>query len=101
MPEGQRGGKGVLLLVGIDLANADVALFEVYEARVLPLLETHGASLLERLRAADGRSETHLIDFPDAESLAAYRADAVRVAASPLWESCRASAVSKEVARLK
>jgi len=90
----------MLLLVEIDLSDADVALFESYEARVLPLLQMHGARLVERLRAADGRSETHLIDFPDAQSLAAYRADPVRVDALPIWEGCRATAVSKEVTRV-
>jgi len=91
----------MLLLVEIDLANADLALFESYEARVLPLLPNHRATLVERLRAFDGRSETHLIDFPDADSLAAFRADPVRIAAQTLWASCRASAMSKEVTRLK
>ncbi len=45
------------------------------------------------------QSETHRIDFPDAESLVAYRTDPIRIAAQPLWEACRASAVSKELTR--
>ena len=90
----------MLLMVRIDLSDADVALFDAYEARVLPLLERHGARLETRVRAIDGTGEFHLLHFPDADAFAAYRADPERTAAQPLWVQCRARSELVEVARI-
>ena len=84
-------------LVTIDLTRADLTLFESYEAKVLPLVEKYGGRLELRLRSVDGRSETHLLYFPDADSYEAYRADPARVAALSEWERSGASSTSIEV----
>jgi hypothetical protein len=88
---------GMKLLVQIDLAGAGLALFDAYEAAVLPLLDRYGARIELRLRAVDRQSETHLLYFPDADMLARYRADPDRAAALPLWERSRAQATMIEV----
>ncbi|MEG3144687.1 hypothetical protein U1839_08475 [Sphingomonas sp. RT2P30] len=90
----------MLILATFDLANADRALFDSYEAKVLPLLARHGARIEWRVRAADRSSETHLLHFPDAISLASYRADPDRLAASGDWENCGATSVQIEVESL-
>lgn len=90
----------MLLLVTIDLSAADVALFDSYEARVLPLLATHGATLEARVRALDGQREIHLLHFPDAQAFAAYRADPQRESAQPLWAQCGARSEVVEVTRM-
>ena len=59
----------MLVLVQIDLSQAELALFDAYEAEVLPLLGKYGARLEERLRAEDGNSEVHLLYFPDDQAL--------------------------------
>jgi len=84
-------------LVTIDLTDADVAMFEAYEAKVLPLLERHGGRLELRVRALDGRSETHLLYFPDAQAAEDYRTDPGRVAVLGEWERCGAKAVVQDV----
>lgn len=90
----------MLLFAQIDLSTADLPLFEAYEARVLALLGHYGARLEARLRSADGQSEVHLLDFPDAQALEAYRNDPVRIAAQPMWQACGAVAQSMEVVRI-
>lgn len=90
----------MLLLVQIDLSNTDLALFDDYEAGVLALLPSHGAALIERLRSADGQAETHLLHFPDADALAAYRADPKRGALQGLWIRSGATSTAGEVRRL-
>ena len=90
----------MLILVQIDLAHADLPLFEAYEEKVLALLGDHGGALKERLRSADGHSEVHLIDFPDAQALDAYRNDPRRIAMQHMWQGCGAGAVTIEVERL-
>lgn len=62
---------------------AGVDAFARYEAGVLPLLADHGGTLEQRLRTADGTIELHIVRFPDAASLAAYRADPRRAARQP------------------
>jgi len=84
-------------LVTIDLKDANVELFEVYEATVLPLLQKHGAKLEMRVRAVDGSTETHLLSFPDAQSYEAYLQDPKRLNARHIWESSGARANSIEV----
>ena len=82
----------MLVLVQIDLSQADIDVFNAYEAGVLPLLARYGARLEERLRAEDGQSEVHLLYFPDDRALDAFRADPDRAALQDMWH--RSGAVS-------
>jgi len=84
-------------LVTIDLSDADVPIFEAYEATVLSLLDKHGGRLELRVRSLDGRTETHLLFFPSAQAFDKYRADPIRVAAQDDWQRCRAKSVVTEV----
>jgi uncharacterized protein (DUF1330 family) len=84
-------------LVTIDLAGADLERFEAYEAKVLPLVETHGGRLEMRVRSLDGGRETHLLFFPDAQAFERYRSDPKRVAVQSEWEQCGAKSVAVEV----
>ena len=91
----------MLMLAQIDLSRADLGLFEEYEAKVLASLERYGARLEERLRSTDGTAELHLLYFPDAASLAAFRGDPVRASAQSVGEQSGASSTITEVARLR
>jgi hypothetical protein len=84
-------------LVTVDLATADLALFESFEAKVLQLLPMYGGRLEVRVRAIDNSSETHLLYFPDAQSYESYRSDPARVAALGEWERSGAKSTSIEV----
>lgn len=95
----RREGSSLLILVRIDLANADMAAFETYEAGALALLADHGAGLEERVRAVDGSFEIHLLRFPDHQGLDAFRSDPRRAALQPLWDRCGASSSLFEVVR--
>ena len=64
-----------------------VADFQAYEARVLPLIATHGGTLERRLRDAGGSIELHIVSFPSDGAFAAFRADPERVRAAPLLEA--------------
>ena len=75
-------GATYVLLARVPAAG--VAAFAAYEEAVLPLLPEHGARLDLRLCAAGGRVELHLLWFPDAQALEAYRADPRRAAAGDL-----------------
>jgi hypothetical protein len=90
----------MFLLVEIDLSKANVPLFEDYEEKVLALLGDHGAKLEARLRSKDGLREIHLLEFPDAAALAAFRANPVRLRMQDLWERCGAASVVTEVDRI-
>lgn len=87
------------LLVTIHLQGANIAAFEDYEAQVLALLPNYGAAIIERLRAANGQSEFHLLHFPDADSLAAFQSDPIRASLQSLWQSSGASATVTQVTR--
>lgn len=87
----------MLLHIQIDLSAADLALFEAYEAEVLPLLAHHDGVLTARFRSIDGRTEIHLIEFADATALERYRADPRRAAAQPLWQRSGAVATMTQV----
>ena len=87
-------------LVTIDLSDADVPIFEAYEAKVLSLLDKYGGRLEMRVRSLDGRSETHLLFFPSAQAFENYRADPIRVAAQDDWRRCGAKSVVAEVEAL-
>jgi uncharacterized protein (DUF1330 family) len=90
----------MLQLVTIDLSNADFDLFANYETKVLALLQKHGGRLEMRVRAIDGRSETHLIYFPDNDAFERYRSDPIRLAALSEWDRSGARSVVTEVERV-
>lgn len=90
----------MLILVQIDISQANMSLFEDYETQVLSLLGNHGGVLVERLRSMDGKSEVHLLDFPDNRSFDAFRADPARAALQDLWSSCGALTTVTDVRRL-
>ncbi len=94
------GADPLLILAQIDISEADLGLFEEYETQVLALLPQYGATLEERLRSTDGRREVHLLHFPDADALDAYRADPARAALQDLWRRCGATSAVTEVTRL-
>jgi uncharacterized protein (DUF1330 family) len=77
----------MLLLVQIDLSEADLAAFDAYEATVQPLMARYGGRVSHAWRALDERSETHIVSFPDEAAASAYRSDPDRAAAQPLWEA--------------
>jgi uncharacterized protein (DUF1330 family) len=76
----------VLILATYDLSRADIALFEQYEAAVLPLLARHGGRLLQRVRSLDSVFELHLIAFDSETGFETYRIDPEREAARDLFE---------------
>jgi hypothetical protein len=90
----------MLILVHIDISNADRPLFDEYEAKALALLSQYGARVEERLRSADDRSEVHLLHFPHADALAAFRADPTRAALQGLWDRSGATSTVTQVVRV-
>ncbi len=51
-----------------------------YEDAVLDLLAAHGGRLDQRLRSGDGRTEVHLVSFPDRAAYQAFLTDPARQA---------------------
>ena len=90
----------MLVLVEIDLTDANLKLFEEYEEQVLALLPKFGATLEARVRSLDDRSEVHLLHFPDDEAREGFRSDPDRLVAQDLWTRCGAYATSREVKRI-
>ena len=90
----------MLRLVTIDLKAADLEAFERYEAKVLGLLPKHGGRLDLRVRALDGATETHLLDFPSETAFENFRSDPERLALSGDWERCGARSVVQLVERI-
>ena len=90
----------MLILVQIDISDADIPLFEQYETGALALVRGHGGTLIERLRSADGHSEIHLLEFPDADALDAFRKNPARAELHDLWIKSGASSSLIEVNRL-
>jgi len=90
----------MLMLAQIDLSHANLSLFEESEATVLALLGKYGARLEERLRSTDGQAELHLLYFPDAASLAAFRGDPERASVQGVWARSGAASTLTEVTRL-
>lgn len=90
----------MLILVQLDISEADMALFEEYETQVLSLLESHGAKLLERLRSTDERQEVHVLQFPDDSAFDAFRVDPTRARLQELWLRCGASTSLTKVRRI-
>lgn len=90
----------MLLLVRIDLRNADLVAFDRYEALVLGRIQAYGGAVEFRVRSVDQKSETHLLSFPDSTALENFRKDEVRSRAQPLLLASRAASTSEEVQRL-
>ena len=90
----------MLRLVTIDLSRADLDVFERYEASVLALLPKHRGRLDLRVRALDGRTETHLLYFPDDEAFDAFRSDPARLALADEWKRCGAVSTVQLVRRI-
>lgn len=90
----------MMILVHIDLSNANIVQFETYEKAVLALLAEHGARLEERIRSIDGLAETHLLFFPDAAAFSAFRSNPARTNLQELWVGCGASTTLSEVVRI-
>jgi hypothetical protein len=70
-----------------EVAAAEVVAFDAYEREVLPLLARHAGVLERRLRHVrddGGWLEIHVVSFPDADALGAYRADPDRQRAQEL-----------------
>jgi hypothetical protein len=90
----------LLRLVTIDLSRADLDAFERYEASVLALLPKHRGRLELRVRALDGRTETHLLHFPDDQAFEAFRSDPARLALADDWQRCGALSTVQLVERI-
>lgn len=83
------------LCVIVRVPAEGVALFQAYEARVLPLLADHGGRLERRLRTAGQTMEVHILRFSSAAGFAAFRADPRRAALA--GELARSGAVTEVV----
>ena len=90
----------MLRLVAIDLTNADMPSFEVYEEKVLSLVPQHGGRVEMRVRSLDGRAETHLLYFPDEQAFERYRSDPRRIALAPEWQKSGAKSDAVWVERI-
>jgi len=73
-----------VLIARIPPEGVDV--FRSYEDAVLPYLADHGGRLERRLASGDGCTEIHVVSFPTAASLAAYRGDPRRLRHRALLE---------------
>ena len=83
---------GVTLCAIFRIPAAGKDAFQAYENAVLPLLADHGGTLQRRLRTEDGGAEVHVIWFPSASHLDAYRADPRRSAHAGLFDASGAAA---------
>lgn len=90
----------MLLVVDLDLSDADFQAFEDYEDRVLALLPEFGATLRERLRSLDNGREFHLIEFPNEEEFSRFMGDSRRKALAPMQKQGNASTTIYNVRRL-
>lgn len=97
---GLRWGWGVLWLVTIDLAQADLDVFDRYEAAVLALLPKHRGRLEIRVRTLDRQTETHLLYFPDDQAFDSFRSDPARLALADEWKRCGAASTVQAVKRI-
>ena len=89
----------MLVVVQIDLSNANLAIFDEYESNVLPLLKRYGVRLVERLRSVDQHCEIHLLEFPNADALSEFRADPTRASLQGTWQESGAVSTLTEVVR--
>ena len=90
----------MLVLVQIDLSDANLELFDQYERCALALLSKYGATLEERVRSVDDLGEVHLLRFPDGAALDAFRADPERAALQDTWDRSGAVSTITEVLRI-
>lgn len=86
-----RGDEPIYLVASFALEGADLAAFDSYEDRVLPLLAEHGGELLFRVRRTDNEHELHVLRFASADHLESYRADPRRMALAPLLQKAAAA----------
>jgi len=84
-------------LVEIDLTNADVALFEEYEKQVISVLHKYGARLESGVRSTNGKTETHILYFPNATSFEGFLSDSVRAELQDDWQRAGAVATVTDV----
>src|SRR4051794_11684141 len=84
--------EGVTLCAILRVPEAGLEAFRSYEDAVLPLLKDHCGMLRQRLRTADGLTEVHVIWFPSASHLSAYRADPRRAAYAGTFDASGATA---------
>ncbi len=83
---------GITLCAILRVPPDGVARFQAYESAVLPLLGDHGGRLERRLRSQDGGVEVHVLWFPSAAALDAFRADPRRAAQAALFAASGATA---------
>ena len=70
----------VLLLVTIDLRQADLDAFDRYEANVIGLIQGRLGNIERRVRTLDGQTEVHILSFPDERSFEDFLNDPKRLA---------------------
>jgi len=87
----------MLVCVQIDLTGADLPAFDAYEIKALGILSQYGASVVERVRSCDTRSEFHLLEFPDRTAFDSFLADPVRAAMKDEWTASGARSTVSEV----
>jgi hypothetical protein len=90
----------LLRLVTIDLSQADLDVFERYEASVLALLPKHRGRLELRVRALDGQTETHLLYFQDEQAFDAFLSDPARLVLADEWKRSGARSTVQLVERI-
>ena len=78
----------VVLIVSLWLQEGAVEAFEAFERRVVKIQARHGGRIERAVRLsapndADAPFEVHIVSFPGADSLAAYRADPEMQALAP------------------
>jgi len=71
----------MVLVVFLTVRRAQLASFRDYEAAAARIMAAHGGAIARAVvldadpAEPDHLTEVHLVDFPDAAALAAYRAD--------------------------
>ena len=75
----------MLMVVILDLSQADIVWFDAYETKVIALLGRHNGQLQRRIRALDGQTETHILHFAAGADFNAYLADPYRATLRPEW----------------
>jgi len=76
----------VLYVATFHVPASGVEAFQAYERAVLPVMRAHGGRVERRLRGSDGQVEVHVLRFPSAGALDAYRADPGRATVAHLFE---------------
>lgn len=84
-------------LVVIDLKSAEIGLFEDYERNIIPLLNKHGGRMELGFRSVDGKTETHVLYFPDIAAFENFLSDPVRLALKGDWKLTGALATVTDV----